>query len=148
MSLGTVTVGMVNPVLMCYIVNMSISDIIGTVGMLMNGIESNQPIDPTIHADFFTELCEHNGLDFMHDSTEGIVFDSDAEQVCYVRWTESGVSFEQHTYHPMTLPVIRLCLHTLQALEEDEQLEEMSQTEEQTELIPKEDDTTFDDDWI
>lgn len=133
---------------MCYIVNMSISDIIGTVGMLMNGIESNQPIDPTVHADFFTELCEHNGLDFMHDSTEGIVFDADAEQVCYVRWTECGVSFEQHTYHPMTLPVIRLCLHTLQALEEDDQWEEMSQTEEQTELIPKEDDTTFDDDWI
>lgn len=135
---------------MCYIVNMSISDIIGTVGMLMNGIESNGPIDPTLHADFFSELCEHNGLDFMHDSTEGIVFDSDLEQVCFVRWSESGVDFEQHTYHPMTLPVIRLCLHTLQALEEDDQLqdlEEMSETEEQT-VTMKEDDTTFDDDWI
>jgi hypothetical protein len=141
---------MVNPVLMCYYVNMSISDIIGTVGMLMNGIESNGPIDPTLHADFFSELCEHNGLDFMHDSTEGIVFDSESVQVCYVRWSESGVDFEQHTYHPMTLPVIRLCLHTLQALEEDDQLqdlEEMSETEEQT-VTMKEDDTTFDDDWI
>ena len=136
---------------MCYIINMSISDIIGTVGMLMNGIESNQPIDPIIHADFFTELCEHNGLDFMHDSTEGIVFDGDAEQVCFVSWSESGVRFEQHTYHGMTLSVIRLALHTMNALEEDEQLEQledMSQTEEQTELIPEEDDTTFDDDWV
>ena len=132
---------------MCYIVNMSISDIMGTVGMLMNGIESSQPIDPIIHADFFTELCEHNGLDFMHDSTEGIVFDEDAEQVCFVRWSESGVSFEQHTYHGLTLSVIRLALHTLQALEEDDQLEELSETEEQTELYT-EDDTTFDDDWI
>jgi len=117
--------------------------------MLMNGIQSDRPIDPFTHAKFFEELCEVNGFDFSHDSTEGIVFDELCQQVCFVQWTSEGVNFEQHTYHQDTLGIIRLALHTMQSLEEEEELDAVLQLEEsETETIPKIDDTTFEDDWV
>jgi hypothetical protein len=139
---------------MCYFVYMSLADITRLVSMLMNGIRSDAPIDPCQHADFFTDLCAAHGWDFSHDSTEGYVFNKDAEIICYVQWEEDGVSFEQHTYHEDTLHVIRLALNTLQAMEEEtaaaetELMEEESVTEEKTQPSMSKDDTTFDDDWI
>lgn len=135
-----------NPVLVCYSYIMSISDITRIVGMLLNGIQSNRPIDPFEHADVFSKLCLLNGFDFLNDTLEGIVFDEDAEQVCFVSWSQEGVNFQQHTYHKDTLGIIRLALHTMQSLEEEEDLEELEEAE--TELISDEDDTTFEDDWI
>ncbi len=86
---------------------MSISDhnISELVSMLLRGIRSPVPIDPIAAANSFADYPHYQGCGYLY---------LNGDDVMLVHFTGTGVEFDDHTEHPMTLDFIKIALHVLQ----------------------------------
>lgn len=100
---------------MCYYSDMSISDhnISELVSMLLRGIRSPVPIDPIAAANAFQDKIDEHGADYPHYQGCGYLY-LNGDDVMLVHFTGTGVEFDDHTQHPMTLDFIKIALHVLQ----------------------------------
>ena len=121
MFLGTLTVGIVSPVIvgsMCYIHSMSIAELTDLFRTLLKGIKAGHPINPIVHANLFQEKIELDldGEFFHVDGVGHVVLDE--EKVVLVHWVDDGVYFDDHTFHDDLLKIIRAALNTLNEIGE------------------------------
>jgi hypothetical protein len=108
--------------------------IVRLVKMLLRGIRTEHTIDPEQAAEHFDKALQTLDLMYVHDDAAGYILDG-VEPVMFAEFTDDGVTFDEHHEHPKTLDVIHCALNTLTHME--------MQT-----LLPDEDDSTDDFDWV
>jgi len=108
--------------------------IVRLVKMLLRGIRTEHTIDPELAAAHFEGALDTLDLVYIHDDAAGYILDG-VEPVMFAEFTDDGVTFDEHHEHPKTLDVIHCALNTLTHME--------LQT-----LLPDEDDSTDDFDWV
>ena len=108
--------------------------IVELVKMLLRGIRTEHTIDPSQAAQHFEQALETLDLMYVHDDGSGYIIDG-VDPVMYAQFNDDGVTFDEHHEHPRTLDVIHCALRTLTHMKMQS-------------LLPDDDDSTDDWDWV
>jgi hypothetical protein len=108
--------------------------IVELVKMLLRGIRTEHTIDPKQAAEHFDEALQTLDLMYVHDDGAGYIIDG-VDPVMFAEFTDDGVTLDEHHEHPRTLDVIHCALRTLTHMEMQS-------------LLPDDDDSTDDLEWV